>query len=57
MRYVMHASGQLPQRGPLMWMMSLHLHQKSDYDDDMNEVNKLRVGQFRDMSVAVADIQ
>ena len=26
-----------PQRGPLMWMMPLHLHvnQKSDYDDDM----------------------
>ena len=25
------------ERGPLMWMMSLHLHvnQKSDYDDDM----------------------
>ena len=32
-----------------MWMMSLHLHQKSDYDYNMNEVNKLRVGQFRDM--------
>ena len=33
----MHAASQLPGRGPLMWMMSLHLHvnQKSDYDYDM----------------------
>ena len=30
----MHAASQLPGRGPLMWMMPLHLHiiQKSDYD-------------------------
>ena len=32
----MRAASQLPERGPLMWMMPLHLHvnQKSDYDDD-----------------------
>ena len=34
MRFAMHAASQLPGRGPLMWMMPLHLHvnQKSDYD-------------------------
>ena len=50
MRSAMRAANQLPgkgptecvqltsylERGPLMWMMPLHLHvnQKSDYDDD-----------------------
>ena len=36
MRSAMRAASQLPERGPLMWMMTLHLHvnQKSDYDDD-----------------------
>ena len=35
MRSAMSAASQLPGRGPLMWMMPLHLHvnQKSDYDD------------------------
>ena len=35
-RFAMHATSQLPEKGPLMWMMPLHLHvnQKSDYDDD-----------------------
>ena len=35
-RSAMRAASQLPVRGPLMWMMPLHLHvnQKSDYDDD-----------------------
>ena len=30
----MCAASQLPEGGPLMWMMPLHLHvnQKSDYD-------------------------
>ena len=34
-RSAMPAASQLPGRGPLMWMMPLHLHvsQKSDYDD------------------------
>ena len=33
-RSAMHAANQLPGRGPLMWMMPLHLHvnQRSDYD-------------------------
>ena len=33
-RSAMSAASQLPGRGPLMWMMPLHLHvnQKSDYD-------------------------
>ena len=33
MRSAMRAPSQLPGRGPLMWMMPLHLHvnQKSDY--------------------------
>ena len=33
-RSAMHAASQLPGRGPLMWMMPLHLHvnKKSDYD-------------------------
>ena len=37
MRSAMCAASQLPGKGPLMWMMLLHLHvtQKSDYDDDM----------------------
>ena len=37
-RSAMRAASQLPGKGPLMWMMPLHLHvnQKSDYDyDDM----------------------
>ena len=39
-RYAMPAASQLPGRGPLMWMMPLHLmplhlNQKSDYDDDV----------------------
>ena len=29
------SSKPLPGRGPLMWMMPLHINQKSDYDDDM----------------------
>ena len=35
MRSAMRAASQIPGRGPLMWMMPLHLHinQKSDYDD------------------------
>ena len=28
----MHAASQLPGGGPLMWMMPLHVNQKSDYD-------------------------
>ena len=34
MRYAIRAANQLPGRGPLMWMMPLHLHVKlkSDYD-------------------------
>ena len=36
MRSAMPAASQLPGKGPLMWMMPLHLHlnRKSDYDDD-----------------------
>ena len=36
-RSAMRAASQLLGRGPLMWMMPLHLHvnQKSDYDDMM----------------------
>ena len=36
MRSALHAASQLPGRGPLIWMMALHLHvsQKSKYDDD-----------------------
>ena len=32
----MRAASQLPEGGPLMWMIPLHMHvnQKSDYDDD-----------------------
>ena len=32
-----HTTSQFPGRGPLMWMMPLHLHinQKSDSDDDV----------------------
>ena len=35
-RSAMRAASQLPGKGPLMWLMPLHLHvnQKSDYDDD-----------------------
>ena len=35
-RSAMRAASQLPGRGPLMWMMPLHLfvNQKSDYDCD-----------------------
>ena len=35
--FAMRATSQLPGRGPLMWMMPMHLqvNQKSDYDDDM----------------------
>ena len=32
-RSAMHAASQLPGRGPLMWMMPLHLNQISDYGD------------------------
>ena len=34
-RSALRAASQLPGRGPMMWMMPLHLHfnQKSDYDD------------------------
>ena len=35
MRSAMRAAGQLPGRGPLMWMMPLHLNQKTDYDDEL----------------------
>ena len=37
MRSAMLAASQLPERGPLMWMMPLHLqaNQKSHKDDDM----------------------
>ena len=39
-RSAMRAASQLPGKGPLMWMMPLHLHvnQKSDYDDDDDNV-------------------
>ena len=30
-RSAMFATSQLPVRGPLIWMVPLHLHQKSDY--------------------------
>ena len=38
----MHAASQLSGRGPLMWMMPLHLHvnQKSDYDMMMTPKGK-----------------
>ena len=41
MRSAMRAASQLLERGPLMWMMPLHLHvnQKSDYDDYDENVN------------------
>ena len=53
-RSSMHAASQLPGRGPLMWMMPLHLHisQKSDYDmiiclfvcfDSLHPINNLSV--------------
>ena len=31
-----------PERGPLMWIMPLHLHvnQKSDYDDDDDHLSQ-----------------
>ena len=34
-RSAMHAASQLPGRGPLMWMIPLHLNvnQKNNYDD------------------------
>ena len=34
MRSAMHAASELPGRegGPLIWMMHMHLNQKSDYD-------------------------
>ena len=32
MRSAMRAASQLPGRGPLMWMMPLHVNQKSIYD-------------------------
>ena len=37
-RSAMRAACQLPGKGPLMWMMPLHLHvnQKSDYDMMLN---------------------
>ena len=37
-RSAMHADSQYQERGPLKWMMPLHLHvnQKSDYDMMMN---------------------
>ena len=35
-RSAMHAANQLPGRGPLFWMMPLHVNQKSDYDMMMN---------------------
>ena len=36
----MRAASQLPGKGPLMWMMPLHLHvnQKSDYDDEKRDI-------------------
>ena len=39
MRSAMRTASQLPGKGPLMWMMPLHLHvnQKSDYDDDNDD--------------------
>ena len=51
MRSAMRAASQLPGRGPtdvddalqggpLMWMMPLHIYQKSDYDDMMIISNK-----------------
>ena len=32
-RSAMREASQLPGRGPLMWMVHLHVNQKSDYDD------------------------
>ena len=39
-RSAMPAASQLLERGPLMWMMPLHLHvnQKSHYDDDDDDI-------------------
>ena len=34
MRSAMRAASQLPRRGPLMWMMPLHVNKKADYDDE-----------------------
>ena len=34
-RSATHAASQLPERGPPMWMMHLHVNQKSDYDYDI----------------------
>ena len=41
-RSAMRAARQLPERGPLMWMMPLHLHvnQKSYYDDDEADIRR-----------------
>ena len=47
MRSAMHLASQLPGRGPLMWMMPLHLHvnQKSDYDMMMMIANRVDTDQ------------
>ena len=38
MRSAMHAARQSPERGgALIWMMHLHINQKSDYDYDMKQ--------------------
>ena len=35
MRSTMCAASKFLERGPLMWMVPLHVNQKSDYDDMM----------------------
>ena len=44
-RSAMRAASQLPGKGPLMWMMPLHLHvnQKSDYDYDDDEIKFIKI--------------
>ena len=48
MRSAMRAVSQLPGKGPLMWMMPLHLHinQKSDYDMMMMIIDSKIKGQI-----------
>ena len=45
------------ERGPLMWLMPLHLNQKSDYDDDDTPIKHIKHSTVERNSRSLCDLR
>ena len=52
----MRAASQLPEIGPLMWLMHLHVNQYSDYDDENYPKNQLILDCFMPITTSLSNI-